>query len=65
MTSISADTKNAIPDRDNASGGQAGNIAIPTKVELYETVAVSARDGTGKEMADYAGVLERDRKSVV
>ena len=43
------------------------NIAIATKVELFETVAVYIREGSGEEMADYAGVLvlERTKKELL
>ena len=61
---MNADAKNTIPDQGGAEAMQADSIAIPTKVEGSETVAVYIKAGTEKQMSEYVDVLERTKQKL-
>ena len=61
---MNAEAKNAIPDQGGTAAMQADSIAIPTKVESIETVAVYIKAGSEKEMSEYVDVLERTKQKL-
>ena len=61
---MNAGAKNTIPDQGGAEAMQADSIAIPTKVESFETVAVYIKAGTEKQMSEYVDVLERTKQKL-